>query len=99
MVMSISPGSGHIFRGLSLLAVGALSGRQLGLSHPLPKCPELLEKLTFPSIVPVTQEKQSQSISNGGQTSQHFVTETGHTHTKARVLPEARSLVLEMLSE
>lgn len=99
VVLSPNPRSDHIFRGLSLLAVGTLTGRQLELSHPLPKCPELLEKLTFPSTVPVTQEKQPQSIPSAGQISQRFATETGHKPTKAKVLPEAGSLVLERLNQ
>lgn len=79
MLLPPSPRSSCIFRVLSLLVARTLAGRQLGLNHPLPKSPELLEKLTFPSTVPVTQEKQPYAMPSGGQTSQCFATDTGHT--------------------
>lgn len=60
MLLPPSSGAGCIFKDLSLLATGTLSGWQIGLSCPLPKCPELLEKLTLPSTVPVTYDKQPQ---------------------------------------
>lgn len=85
MLLPPSCGAGWIFRDLSLRATGTPSGRPIGLSRLLPKCPELLEKLTLPSAVPVTQETISQH-----QTS---------PQEGARVLPELCSLVLKKVSE
>lgn len=85
MLLPPSCRAGWIFRDLSLPATGTPSGRQIGLSRLLPKCPELLEKLTLPGAVAVTQETISQH-----QTS---------PQEGARVLPELCSLVLKKVSE
>ena len=86
--MLLPPGSGssRISRGLSLLASGTLASWQLGLSRCLPKGLELLEELTLPRAVPVTQEKQPPSAPSGANLP--ILCHRNRIQRKTRALPE-----------